>query len=128
MYGTLRAGGANDITRLQPPPRFVGRASILGVLHSLGAYPGVVLGGDRPVWGEIYEITSDLERQLDVIEGVWPQQTGEYVKREMEVHPMRQAGDVLPAAALNCIVYEINPAHVAACPIIESGDWMHKPA
>src|SRR3989344_2444925 len=45
VYGTLRRGGSNDITRLRPAPRFMGAAQVPGVLYHLGAYPGMALGG-----------------------------------------------------------------------------------
>ena len=51
VYGTLRRGGSNDITRLLPAPRWVGFAQVAGMLFHLGAYPGMTLGGDRAVHG-----------------------------------------------------------------------------
>ena len=47
VYGTLRQTGSNDITRLQPAPRFIGRAVVAGVLYHLGAYPGLVLAAAK---------------------------------------------------------------------------------
>lgn len=125
VYGTLRRGDVRDITRLQPAPRFVGMASVAGVLYDLGPYPGVVLGGQGRVRGEVYVISAELERQLDVIEEVWPQRTGEYSKREVSVL-MDEAS--LPmggaAAQLQCLVYEINPELVAGKQVIPAGDWL----
>lgn len=135
VYGTLRRGGANDITRLQPAPRFMGRASVRGVMYHLGDYPGVLLGGSCRVWGEIYAISPELERQLDAIEQVWPLPTGEYDKREMAVALEEGATDgtrPLPSEGegrkLRCIVYEINPNRVAGHPSIDSGDWIKSTA
>ena len=53
VYGTLRRGDDNDITRLLPAPRLVGHAHVAGTLHHLGAYPGIVLGGPGRVLGEV---------------------------------------------------------------------------
>jgi gamma-glutamylcyclotransferase (GGCT)/AIG2-like uncharacterized protein YtfP len=78
-------GEERDINRLRPAPRWIGRASIAGVMHHLGSYPGLVLGGQGTVHGEVYAIDAELERVLDEIEEVWPQQTGEYAKREVAV-------------------------------------------
>eukprot|EP01041_Mallomonas_annulata_P027043 gene27043-48537_t len=64
VYGTLRLGGSNDITRLQPAPRFVGPAQVAGVLYHLAAYPGLLLGGDQWVVGEVYAIEPALEAIL----------------------------------------------------------------
>ena len=115
VYGTLRRGQQRDINRLQPRPVFVGDSRINGTLYDLGSYPGVRFGGERWVQGEVYQITPELERQLDEIEEVWPQPSGEYVRREVVV---RCAG-----AALTCLVYEVAEAHAKDKAIIASGDW-----
>lgn len=119
VYGTLRRGEVRDITRLQPAPAFVGRGSVAGALYDLGPYPGLLLGGAGRVTGEIYAISDELERLLDEIEEVWPLQTGEYSKREVEVQ-REGAGS---AAGPVCLVYEIDASRLAACPVIASGDW-----
>lgn len=116
VYGTLRRGDDNDITLLQPPPVWVGEARIKGVLYHFGRYPGIVLGGACDVVGEVYAITPALERVLDEIEELYPQQSNEYFKREVEV---TVAGAVLP-----CLVYEINRNRLAGRPRIASGDWV----
>lgn len=116
VYGTLRRGGSNDITRLSPPARFVGRASVPGRLFHLGAYPGLRLGGCEPVWGEVYAIAPALEPCLDAIEGLLPEPNGEYAKQEVDV---RVAGQVL-----RCLVYEIAPAWVGDARRIAHGDWL----
>lgn len=116
VYGTLRRGDDNDITRLSPAPRFVGNASIAGTMHHLGGYPGVVLGGSSQVSGEVYAIEAALERRLDEIEELYPQQTDEYFKRLVPV--------TVDGRTLECIVYEINPRYVAEARVIASGDWV----
>lgn len=116
VYGTLREGGANDITRLSPAPGFVGRARLAGRMYHCGAYPGVVLGGPTQVHGEVYRISRALERQLDEIEEVYPQQRDEYLKRVVGVDVNGQR--------LECIVYEINPVYVGQQPVIAGGDWL----
>jgi gamma-glutamylcyclotransferase (GGCT)/AIG2-like uncharacterized protein YtfP len=117
VYGTLRRGDDNDITKLEPAPRFVGVAIIQGTMHHLGAYPGVVLGGGGQVVGEVYAITPALERQLDEIEALYPQQTDEYFKRHIPIEVQGQR--------LTCIVYEINPRYIEGMRTILSGDWVH---
>lgn len=115
VYGTLRAGGRNDIARFTPAPERVADARIAGTLYDLGAYPGAVLGGDGRVKGEIYRITAALEAQLDVLEEVRSDDTGEYVRREVLVEA---GGRQLP-----CLVYEIHPKRIAGRSVIASGDW-----
>lgn len=61
VYGTLRRGDDNDITRLKPEPVFVGSAAIAGTLYDLGAYPGIQLGGEGLVHGEVYAIALELK-------------------------------------------------------------------
>jgi gamma-glutamylcyclotransferase (GGCT)/AIG2-like uncharacterized protein YtfP len=116
VYGTLRHGEQRDINRLQPAPVFIGNSQTKGTLYHLGSYPGLRLGGEQWVQGEVYQISPELERQLDEIEEVWPQQTGEYVRREVVV---RCAGQ-----ALACLVYEASDERVVGCAVIASGDWV----
>jgi gamma-glutamylcyclotransferase (GGCT)/AIG2-like uncharacterized protein YtfP len=116
VYGTLRRGDDNDITRLEPAPNWVGNAVIHGTMHHLGAYPGVVLGGVGQVLGEVYAITPTLEQRLDEIEELYPQQSDEYVKRRILVE--------VDDTVLTCLVYEINPRYIAGARTIPSGDWV----
>jgi gamma-glutamylcyclotransferase (GGCT)/AIG2-like uncharacterized protein YtfP len=116
VYGTLRGGGSNDIARFSPAPERVADAQIAGTLYDLGAYPGAVLGGKGRVTGEIYRITATLEAQLDALEGVRPDNTGEYIKREVLV----EAG----GRQWVCLVYEIHPERITGRPMIASGDWL----
>ena len=45
VYGTLRAGGVNDIARLHPGIVRTGVTTLVGTLHDLGWYPGLSLDG-----------------------------------------------------------------------------------
>jgi gamma-glutamylcyclotransferase (GGCT)/AIG2-like uncharacterized protein YtfP len=119
VYGTLRKGDDNDITRLTPAPQFVGHASVEGVMHHLGAYPGVRLvpgQTGRTVVGEVYAIAPALELKLDEIEMLYPEQKDEYFKREIAVQ--------VDGRTLTCVLYEINPSSTVGSPVIESGDWV----
>jgi len=116
VYGTLRRGGRNDIARYRPAPVFVSDAFIAGTLYDLGAYPGVVLGGAGHVKGEVYRITPEVERELDRLEEVADDDSGEYIRRSVRVAVGTQAVD--------CLVYEIHPTRIADRPVIESGDWI----
>jgi gamma-glutamylcyclotransferase (GGCT)/AIG2-like uncharacterized protein YtfP len=116
VYGTLRKGQERDINRLQPAPIFIGNSQILGTLYDLGSYPGVRLDGAHCVEGEVYQITPELECQLDEIEEVWPQQTGEYT-RQMVAVPFH-------GAVLTCLVYEVAQARISGRVVVLSGDWI----
>ncbi len=115
VYGTLRAGGSNDIACFRPAACFVGRGEIAGTLYDLGAYPGATLGGTGRLRGEVYRIEPALEVQLDLLEAVKPGDDGEYRKRELAVR--------VGAQWIDCLVYEIHPRRIAGRPVIESGDW-----
>lgn len=116
VYGTLRRGGRNDIARYRPAPRLIGEASIAGTLFDLGAYPGIVLAGERRVRGEVYAIEPAVEAALDVLEEVADDDSGEYIKRQVRVDVGGQWFD--------CLVYEIHPTRIAGRAVIESGDWI----
>lgn len=116
VYGTLRRGGINDINRLHPPPRFVGAAQVRGALYRLGAYPGMTLGGNEWVQGEVYAIDPALEPALDEIEDLGAHPTDEYVKRQISVNVGGQC--------LECLVYEINPRYAIPALRVKEGDWM----
>lgn len=118
VYGTLRKGGSNDITRLLPAPRFVGPAQIQGTLYHLGGYPGLTLGGGGLVVGEVYVIEPALEQCLDGIEEIHGRPDDEYVKREVRL--------LVAGASVDCLVYEINPDWLRAALRIDSGDWMRQ--
>lgn len=118
VYGTLRRGDDNDITRLSPAPFFVGTSKVAGVMYHLGAYPGVVLtdAQEDNIVGEVYAITPELEKVLDEIEMIYPQQRDEYSKRMVVVR--------VGARQLSCLFYEINPSYTTGKPVIASGDWV----
>ena len=121
VYGTLRRGQERDINLLQPAPRWLGQASVGGVMYQLGNYPGLVLDAPGRVQGEVYEISAELERQLDVIEDVWPSPGGEYIKREIAV---RVEGGGSRWEDVACLVYELAPGRASGKPVIASGDWV----
>lgn len=118
VYGTLRRGEVNDINELQPAPGFVGHSSLLGTLYPMGWYPGLVLGGVVPVVGEVYSVTPRLEARLDEIEGLLPEPTGEYTKRDMQVD--------VDGRMVDCFVYEINAALVGHLQPLIHGDWLRR--
>lgn len=118
VYGTLRRGEVNDINELQPVPGFVGHASLNGTLYPMGWYPGLVLGGAMPVAGEVYSVTPELEARLDEIEGLLPEPSGEYTKRDMQVD--------VGGRAVTCFVYEITAALVAHLQPLVHGDWLRR--
>lgn len=121
VYGTLRAGGINDIAKLKPGIACMGKTQLTGTLHDLGWYPGLTLQGTQAVLAEVYPMDDALEQAMDRIEGLWPQDMGEYTKRLLTLPVMLTAGGQQPVTLL---VYEALPATVAAAPEIAVSDWL----
>jgi gamma-glutamylcyclotransferase (GGCT)/AIG2-like uncharacterized protein YtfP len=117
VYGTLRRGDDNDINLLSPSPHFVGAGRVGGVMYHLGDYPGVLLtdASDHNIVGEVYAISPELEKVLDEIEMIYPQQHDEYSKRTVIA--------LVGARQISCLFYEINAAYIVDRPVIDSGDW-----
>lgn len=120
VYGTLRAGGSNDIRRFAPAPVLVGKGTVNGVLYDLGPYPGCMLGGSGVVHGEIYAVESEVEAAMDRLEEVIDDNSGEYIRREIDV-----SGSDGP---VRCLVYEIHPTRIVDRLVIDSGDWFERAA
>ena len=121
VYGTLRAGGINDIARLRAGLRCVGRTTLNGTLYDLGWYPGLRLDGQQPVLAEVYAIDDALEQALDGIEGIWPRNMGEYAKRLLTLPVHLHGGTV---QTMELLVYEALPATVQGRPGIAASDWL----
>ena len=121
VYGTLRAGGINDIAKLKPGIACMGKTQLTGTLHDLGWYPGLTLQGSRAVLAEVYPMDDALEQAMDRIEGLWPEDMGEYTKRILTLPVMLTAGGQQP---ITLLVYEALPATVAAAPEIAVSDWL----
>ena len=121
VYGTLRAGGVNDIARLRPGIERRGHTTLTGTLYDLGWYPGLRLLGTQQVLAEVYAMDGALEQAMDRIEGLWPEDVGEYAKRILTLPVALPGGAVQP---LPVLVYEALPATVAHAPAIAASDWL----
>lgn len=121
VYGTLRAGGVNDIAGLRPCIACVGKTRLTGTLHDLGWYPGLILQGTQTVLAEVYPMDDALEQSMDRIEGLWPEDLGEYRKRILSLPVMLASGGQQPVTLL---VYEALPATVRKVPEILASDWL----
>ncbi|RQR77510.1 MULTISPECIES: gamma-glutamylcyclotransferase [unclassified Burkholderia] len=123
VYGTLRAGEANDIGQAAArngiaAPTLLGAAALPGELYDFGTYPGMVPGpaGRSLVWGDVYEIDERLVPVLDEIERVYPGVDTLFRQEPVTVE--------LGGRAYACVYYPV-AAHAAADrPRIVSGDWV----
>lgn len=116
VYGTLRKGQRNDINLYQPQPFYIGSTCVKGKLYSRGWYPGIRLGGEKWVLGEVYQVSAQLLAQLDLLEGVAPVPSGEYQRIQMEVECAGQE--------LVCDIYELSAHFAEQSTVIEEGDWV----
>jgi len=120
VYGTLRAGGRNDIARIQPAARYQGPARVRGLLYDLGAYPALLLDADGGwVAGELYQVPERAWPELDALEEpVTPTRPdGEYFK-------ITAAVELSDGSAQEAWVYTANPAVLTLDRLIAHGDWM----
>jgi gamma-glutamylcyclotransferase (GGCT)/AIG2-like uncharacterized protein YtfP len=122
VYGTLRAGEANDIGiaaarhGIAAPTR-IGTASLRGRLFDFGDYPGMVVDpAAGPVVGDVYAIDDALVAVLDEIEEVYPGVEGLFLARETTVE--------VSGAQLQCLFYPVASNAVDGLPEIHSGDWI----
>lgn len=116
VYGTLRKGQHNDINFYQPQPLYIGLARAKGQLFSCGWYPGIRLGGEQWVVGEVYQVSEQLLAQLDILEEVAPVSSGEYQRIQIGVECAGQQ--------LVCEIYELSAPFAAQSSVIEEGDWV----
>ncbi len=76
VYGTLKKGFS--LNYLLANSIFIGEASLNGYdMYSLTSFPFITKGKGK-VYGEVYEVSEDLLKRLDMIEGG-------YVRKEVEV-------------------------------------------
>lgn len=114
VYGTLRYGGSAN--NLMEGCEHLGRDTINGKLYSLGAYPGIKLGGAETVVVDIYSIPSPvvLER-LDRYEGYFKDDhtNSLYVRKEVMTNE----------SGLTVWCYEFVEEVYDELPV-PSGDWL----
>ncbi len=69
VYGTLRQGGSNHFR--MAGSRFVSAGHVKGRLYRIDWYPGLILDPEAgEVLGEVFDVTAEQLRELDVFEGL----------------------------------------------------------
>jgi len=121
VYGTLRAGGVNDMARQRPGIVCAGHTLLTGTLYDLGWYPGLQLAGAQQVLAEVYPLDGALEQLLDGIEGLWPEDLGEYAKRVLTLPVELASGGM---HTMEVLVYEALPAACQGAQVIAHRDWL----
>ena len=77
VYGSLLSGGSGNLTgalgnhRVLSNGNFLGEHTTAPKFHfvSLGAFPGAIENGKTAIVGEVYEVTDDIFKSLDLLEG-----------------------------------------------------------
>jgi gamma-glutamylaminecyclotransferase len=108
VYGTLLTGEPNH--RFLKGAQLIGEAATPPVfrLHDLGAFPGLVQGGEHAVAGEIYAVDEVTLAALD----------------RLEDHPrFYRRTSVVLTDGTQVQTYLLPPALVVGRPIIASGSW-----
>jgi len=109
VYGSLRKGrGLNPVLSSS---EFVGefKTKPKYTMYSLGAFPCIVKSGNTSIVGEIYKISLETERRLDMIEGV-PQ--------------LYQKGKVDIDGHKDVIAYFMKKSSVKGLNKVDNGDWL----
>jgi gamma-glutamylaminecyclotransferase len=108
VYGTLLAGEPGH--RLLAHARFVaeGRTKPVFRLHDLGAFPGLVPGGEHAVAGEVYEVDEQTLAALDAFE--------DHPRFYRRTRIALEDGTTAEA-------YLLSPEQIEGRPVIDSGSW-----
>lgn len=113
VYGTLRAGEANDIHAASPcrgiaAPELIGITTVRGRLFDFGKFPGMVLQPDGvPVVGEVYAIDDALLPSS-------MRQNRCFARQSIQI---AVAGQSVP-----CLFYPVSASAALSQPEIGSGD------
>lgn len=122
VHGSLSAGqeGRKELPGIGNMMSLVGRATIAGMLFDLGEYPGLVLGGESLVFGELYRIHTESVQEffhrLDVFERFFPDNPSESLFVRQMVHLVEPKTDAW--------LYVYN-RDTAGSPIVTSGKWQN---
>jgi gamma-glutamylcyclotransferase (GGCT)/AIG2-like uncharacterized protein YtfP len=112
VYGTLKRGQRQDLSRYKPSPRQLGEGWVAGRLYDLGHCPALVLDASAgPVWGEVWEVDEVLFHALDRYEA----ECGDFHLRRAQVHFRGGIEDLA--------VYEIGALERLPAAQLSAGRW-----
>lgn len=113
VYGTLRRGCVNPHAHLlRRAARYVGPARVQARLYRIKWYPGIRLGGDQWVTGDLFQLLDQaVLAELDRYEG-----SNEYRR-------VRAIAELASGERVKCWVYEYLGG-VSESRRIASGDWL----
>ena len=118
VYGTLRPGGRAE--EKMSAFRHLGKATVGGNLYSLGWYPGLVLGEEGEVTGDIYGVPESSFPALDDYEGC-----AAHSPKPHEYERVRADVKFEDGQSVTAWIYDYR-AEVEPANLISSGDWLNQ--
>lgn len=116
VYGTLRRGGSNHFR--MSGADLVAEGRIRGRIYKIAWYPGLVLGDEGEVIGEVYSVDAGQLLELDAFEGLSAGEIEGSEYRRVKAVVYRPGGKTVPAW-----VWEwIGPFDEKT--LIGHGDWL----
>jgi gamma-glutamylcyclotransferase (GGCT)/AIG2-like uncharacterized protein YtfP len=116
VYGTLRRGGTNHFR--MSGADLVAEGVVKGRIYRISWYPGLVLGDEGEVKGEVYSVDAAQLLELDTFEGLSAGEMGGSEYRRVKAVVSRPDGNTLSAW-----VWEwIGPFDVKD--LLAQGDWI----
>jgi gamma-glutamylcyclotransferase (GGCT)/AIG2-like uncharacterized protein YtfP len=127
VYGTLKTGGRLNYKLVETGATLVGPARILSkdhVMRSLGGFPAlqkVATGSGTYIQGELWVVSTDGIRVLDMVEG-YPHF---YSRTDVTVWTDGEGGQSFKALAYHIQFNHDNPRthFIMQAPVIDSGEW-----
>jgi gamma-glutamylcyclotransferase (GGCT)/AIG2-like uncharacterized protein YtfP len=116
IYGTLRRGGSNHFR--MDGAEFVGGGGIAGKIFRIDWYPGLVCGGESAVKGELYRVSEEHLRALDVFEGIVPGEGESREYRRVKVEVTLDSGEKESAWVWEWI------GDLSSAVALDTGDWL----
>ncbi len=114
VYGTLRRGASNHWR--MDGAEFIASGTVAGGMHRIDWYPGVVLGGNGRVHGEVFAAGPERLAALDAFEGVGAGVPGSEYRR-VRTAVLTEKGEV------EAWIWEWT-GPVDGRMRVESGDWL----
>jgi gamma-glutamylcyclotransferase (GGCT)/AIG2-like uncharacterized protein YtfP len=116
VYGTLRRGGSNH--HRMSGADFMSEGVVRGNIYHIAWYPGLVLGDEGDVHGEVYSVDAGQLLELDAFEGLSAGEIEGTEYRRVKTVVFKPDGSTLPAWAWEWIGL-IDPSRW-----IQTGDWL----
>lgn len=122
VYGTLKVDTGESFARQFDHVRLDAKpASVLGVLYDLGYFPGIILGGDQEVFGELHKYSDwkNVIAAMDRIEGYYGKDNSHNLYNRVKVQVLMDHNEIYVTAT----AYEFAQS-VKSYPAVADGIWV----